>query len=125
MMPNTFRNVSGIMVQMSKDNAIILDCGEGTYLQLLNHFGYEKVDDRVLSIRVIFITHIHSDHNLGILNLLAKRKKLCEAKGIKSDIFLIVPYNMAPWLYAYNEFIENLGVKCLFTQTVLQEKIEA
>jgi hypothetical protein len=51
--------------------------------------------------------------------MIAKRKKLCEAKGVKDDMFLIVPYNMAPWIYAYNEFIQELGVKCLFIQTIL------
>lgn len=109
---------------MDKRNSIILDCGEGTYYQILNHFGASRVDEAILSIRVIFITHIHSDHNLGILNLIAKRKKLCDAKGVKNDMFLVIPYNMAPWLYAYNEFIEELGVKTLFIQTVLGEKYE-
>ncbi len=29
-----------------------------------------------MKIKVIFITHIHSDHNLGILNLISERKKI-------------------------------------------------
>lgn len=31
---------------------------------------------------------------------------------------------MAPWIYAYNEYIERLGVKYLFIQTLLGETYE-
>lgn len=124
MKPSTYRNVSGILLEMHHSNSIMLDCGEGTYYQLLNHFGWERTEQALLGLRVIFITHIHSDHNLGILNLIAQRKKLCEKHGQPNDLFLIVPYNMAPWIYAYNEFIERLGVKYLFIQTLLGEKYD-
>ena len=42
-----------------------------------NHFGLDKVEQALLAMKVIFITHIHSDHNLGILNLISQRKKIC------------------------------------------------
>lgn len=75
MKPSTYRNVSGIYVQYN-NSSMLLDCGEGTYLQLLNHFG-EDIEKVLMSLRVIFITHVHSDHHLGILNLISERKKLC------------------------------------------------
>ena len=28
------------------------------------------------SLKIIFITHIHSDHNLGLLNVIKQRNKL-------------------------------------------------
>lgn len=77
MKPSTYRNVSAILLEMNKNNSIVMDCGEGTYYQMLNHFGHDKVDQALLSLKVIFITHIHSDHNLGILNMISQRKKLC------------------------------------------------
>ena len=124
MKPSTYRNVSAILLEMHPNNSIMLDCGEGTYYQLLNHFGADKVEQALMALKVIFITHIHSDHNLGILNLISQRKKICDANGQPNDLFLIVPYNMAPWIYAYNEFIEKLGVKYLFVQTILGETYE-
>lgn len=117
MKPSTYRNVSGIYVEFNK-SSMILDCGEGTYLQLLNHFG-PAVEKVLLSLKVIFITHVHSDHHLGILNLISERRKLCEKYNVPSDdLFLIVPYNLAPAVWAYDEYVERLNCSTLFIQTL-------
>jgi len=40
-----------------------MDCAEGSYAQLFDHFGYKKIVDEVLiRTKVAFITHIHGDH---------------------------------------------------------------
>lgn len=80
MKPSKYRNVSSIYLEMVPQNGILLDCGEGTYYQLYNHFGFERIDEIVLQTKIIFITHIHSDHNLGILDLISQRNKLLRAK---------------------------------------------
>jgi ribonuclease BN (tRNA processing enzyme) len=71
---------------------------------MINHFSteFEKV---LLSLRIIFITHVHSDHYLGILNLISERKKLCEKYKLSDNIFLIIPYNLAPAIWAYDEYV--------------------
>ena len=52
----------------------MMDCGEGTYGQLYDHFdSKEKVDWALLKIRALFITHIHGDHQLGILKVVYER----------------------------------------------------
>lgn len=38
-----FRNVSCIFLQFSQSNSMIMDCGEGSYFQLVNHFGINKI----------------------------------------------------------------------------------
>ena len=85
MKPSKYRNVSSIYVEINPNNSILLDCGEGSYYQLFNHFGYEEIDRITLNTRVIFITHIHSDHNLGILDFIAERNKLLRRKYNKSS----------------------------------------
>lgn len=65
---------------MNELYSFLLDCGEGSYYQLFNHYGYESIDEVVMRIRTIFITHIHSDHNLGILDLIKERNKLLRKK---------------------------------------------
>ncbi len=50
---------------------MLLDCGEGSHIQIAEHYGYDIYEEVLLSIRTIFITHIHSDHNLGILDLIS------------------------------------------------------
>ncbi|WP_460582362.1 ribonuclease Z [Hymenobacter arcticus] len=43
----------------------LIDCGEGTQLRLLEHRR------RLSSLRVIFISHLHGDHYLGLFGLLS------------------------------------------------------
>ncbi len=67
---------------------ILIDCGEGTQMQL------SKFKVKYMGIRFILISHLHSDHFLGILGLLStmslfNRKKpliICAPKGI--DVFI-------------------------------------
>ncbi len=39
MKPSKYRNVSSIYVEMTPNYSFVLDCGEGSYYQLFNHFG--------------------------------------------------------------------------------------
>ena len=76
MKPGTYRGASAIYV-FNKNCAVLMDCAEGSYGQLLDHFGTkDKVDQIVLKTRAVFITHIHGDHQLGILKFLYERDKL-------------------------------------------------
>ena len=43
----------------------LIDCGEGTQLRLLEHRR------RLSSLRVVFISHLHGDHYLGLFGLLS------------------------------------------------------
>jgi len=45
---------------------VMMDCGDGTYAQFLNHFGL-AANDVLLKTRVLFISHCHSDHSLGLI----------------------------------------------------------
>ncbi|CAD8043430.1 unnamed protein product [Paramecium primaurelia] len=90
MRPNKYRNVSGILVKQL-NSAIILDCGEGTYhqLQVQNNFDFTQ---KIL----IWISHVHCDHNLGIASLLQN----C------NNVYLLVPQIMIPWLVQIIEFYQ-------------------
>ena len=62
MKPSPYRNASAIYV-FSKKGAIMMDCSEGSYGQIFDHFGTKENVDRVLlKTRVIYITHLHGDH---------------------------------------------------------------
>ena len=58
-----------------KGHGILMDSAEGSYGQLYDHFGGVKeiVDHILIKTRVVFITHIHGDHQLGILKILHER----------------------------------------------------
>lgn len=60
--PTARRGLPAILVQAGGDR-LLFDCGEGTQQQLLRSVGLVDVD-------VIFFTHYHLDHWLGIIGLL-------------------------------------------------------
>jgi len=70
MKPTTYRGASAIYL-INKNSGLLMDCAEGSYGQLFDHFGSkEKVDQVLLKTRAVFITHIHGDHQLGVLKII-------------------------------------------------------
>lgn len=60
----TFRALSSLML-MYNGRKILIDCGEGTQVQMRKyHTGFRDVD-------IILVTHIHGDHIFGIPGLLS------------------------------------------------------
>ncbi len=80
----------------------------------------------MLKIRIIFITHIHSDHNLGILNMISQRNKLMKARNNQEKLFLIIPFNVYNWYVEYCNKIDDLNEGChvIFTQILNGEEIK-
>lgn len=46
--------------------------------------------------RVVFITHIHGDHQLGVLKIMSERDKIASAESGK--LFVVAPTTMLDWL---------------------------
>lgn len=46
------------------------DCGAGSYAQFADHFG-SKTEEYALKTEVIFISHCHGDHILGVMEFIA------------------------------------------------------
>merc|ERR1712059_210565 len=67
--PSKYRNVSSTLVHMSEEVSVLLDCGEGTYGQLCRHYGH-NTDDVLKKVKIIFVSHMHADHHLGLISLL-------------------------------------------------------
>ena len=102
MKPGKFRNVSSILIENRIKNEkkyILFDCGEGTYQQMIEKFGFQKTENILLNMRLIAISHKHGDHMLGLMKLLKELDKLLiqeeKEKNIIIDdklyIYVIVP----------------------------------
>ena len=90
--PDNHRGVSAYLLRTQNMN-ILLDCGEGTFSQMVNAFGLKdkKLDAELQKLRIVFVSHIHADHNLGLFRLLEQRKlsfeKSKNEKNVKNKFF--------------------------------------
>ena len=94
--PSKYRNVSSFLVTpfaSSKSDCVVLaDCGEGTLGQMRQLFGKE-LDVIVSKIGLVFISHMHADHNLGFFSLLRHRSRCMDAEARSAQpLKLVCPH---------------------------------
>ncbi|XP_045149400.1 zinc phosphodiesterase ELAC protein 2 isoform X2 [Echinops telfairi] len=118
--PMKIRNVSATLVNISPDQSLLLDCGEGTFGQLYRHYGDEV--DRVLgTLAAVFVSHLHADHHTGLLNLVLQRERALASLGQPLHPLLVVaPTQLRAWLQQYHntcqgilQLVELIPAKCL------------
>ncbi|KAJ3276473.1 hypothetical protein HDV01_005096 [Terramyces sp. JEL0728] len=102
--PGKYRNVSSTLFRCSGHQTILLDCGEGTMGQMHRHFGPERLEKELKDLNLVFISHMHADHHLGLFEILQKRKTLTSNK-----LYVVGPYPMFDWINDYSE-IEDIGM---------------
>ncbi len=71
-----------------RDHYFLLDCGEGTQMQL-RQYGI-----KMQRIEVIFISHLHGDHIYGLIGLLSTFSLL----GRTADLTIVGPPELQEWL---------------------------
>ena len=102
MKPGKFRNVSSILIENKINNCkkyILFDCGEGTYQQILEKYGFSVTKNILMNLRLIAISHKHGDHMLGLIKILKEIDELLlieksqnKDKILENDfIYVIVP----------------------------------
>jgi len=119
MLHSALCNVSGMYLRFpqQKDTGILMDCGEGSYIQLLNHYGPDNIKHILKNLKIIYITHYHSDHNTGLFQVIKEREKVYEdAKQVADPLFLIIPYNCGAWVLKHSQLIDTLNCKIVFNQ---------
>lgn len=84
-----------------------MDCAEGSYGQLWDHFGCkERVDQVLMQTRAIFITHIHGDHQLGVLKIMQERDNLMN-KDSSEKFYIVTPTPMLEWMTTFRDQLKN------------------
>lgn len=108
--PSKVRNVSGILVNVSPDCSILLDCGEGTYNQLQRIYGLSAVKSTLQKISCIFISHVHADHHLGLFQILKERQNAFISSGeVYTPVVVIAPELMNVWFLDYHKKFEPIA----------------
>lgn len=108
--PSRYRNVSSTLLQLSSGDCVLLDCGEGTVQQLFRCFGAEKASGILQRLGCVFVSHIHGDHNLGLIRFLKHRRELLKRHKVKHlQIPLILgPFSLNRMLWEYSTHCERL-----------------
>ena len=89
------------------DNFILLDCGEGTLLQLYRQFGPLKSLDILRNLKAVYISHLHADHHLGLINIIQERSKAFKSAGYPvQKLFIIAPSLISQYLSFYHHRFE-------------------
>lgn len=91
---------------------MLMDCGEGTYGQMVRFFGLEKSIKVLSNLVAVYISHLHADHHLGLFGLLQGRqyslKQLGATKDNHEPILLIAPHQISYWLKMYHLNFESI-----------------
>jgi len=72
--PSKYRNVTGLHVNLFEAGGFMLDCGEDSFGQLVRRFGAEEANRIVCNLKLVWISHIHADHHVGLSRLLLARQ---------------------------------------------------
>jgi ribonuclease Z len=115
-MPSKYRNVSGIFINLFDRGGLILDCGEGTLGQLFRLYG-DETEDILKKLRVIWISHLHADHHLGMAKLMRLRQKLAP----QEKIIVVGPDFLIKFL---NEFSACYGEPLEFDSICISNLLE-
>ena len=92
-MPFEYRNCSAIYL-FSGTSALLMDCAEGTYGQIVDYCGGDqaKIDAILRKTQVIYISHYHGDHVLGLHRFLEERDRAIDQS--RKEIYVIVPQSL-------------------------------
>eukprot|EP00727_Mastigamoeba_balamuthi_P011500 m51a1_g6973 hypothetical protein (779) ;mRNA; r:106959-109657 len=97
--PSKYRNVSSTLLDVGSGKFVLLDCGEGTFGQLCRHYGTSMaLDIATRDLAIIFVSHMHADHHLGLPRFLELR---CSAGPAAPPLVVVGPRRLQTWLSSY------------------------
>lgn len=117
--PAKHRNVTGILLEIEKDNIVhsmLLDSGEGSLGQIYRskNGNVKVVDELLMNMNFVWISHVHADHHVGLPSILSKRREAFLNSGTKEDdIPKLTVFGPRPlrWFLSQCERLEQLSYR--------------
>ena len=105
--PSKYRNASGILVETEPDSFLILDCGEGTISQLVRMRGRVGAERVLMGLKGVYISHMHADHHLGLINIIQLRERAFISSGREvKKLYIICTSRLSEFLTGYHSKFE-------------------
>lgn len=102
--PSKLRNTSCILVNFHHlEASVILDCGEDSYGQMFRFYGPDKIGEMLKKLKMIYVSHHHTDHHIGLVELLRQRKRYTD-----SPVQLLIPPGIDKVLNFHNDNYSDL-----------------
>ncbi|KYQ89103.1 hypothetical protein DLAC_10335 [Tieghemostelium lacteum] len=115
--PSKFRNVTGNYIGLKDNRGLLLDAGEGTFGQLFRYFGPTKIKDIIMGIDLIWVSHMHADHHLGIPRILQKQKVYSMRHSvIRPSTIVVGPPPLLKWLKGLSEICDLEYIPCEYEE---------
>ncbi|KAJ3149125.1 Zinc phosphodiesterase ELAC protein 2 [Geranomyces michiganensis] len=103
--PGRFRNGYATFVTFPTGN-LLLDGGEGTLGQLFRHYGPEALRKEVANLKLVFVSHLHADHHLGIIRVLSFWNEVHDKQA--KPLVMIAPARYRIFMQEYSD-VEDFG----------------
>ncbi|XP_054716550.1 zinc phosphodiesterase ELAC protein 2-like [Uloborus diversus] len=109
---SAFRNVSAILVNVGRNQTVLLDCGEGSLMQMVRYYGVDKSNVMLKNISCIFVSHKHTDHYLGLFELIKARIDAFEKSNEEyQTLALILPKQIYDIWHIFCDIFEDFSSK--------------
>lgn len=92
------RGHSCTLVKVDADTSFLMDCGCGSYEKMV-HLFRDGVTLELAKIKMIFVSHLHLDHTLGLSLMLKKCHEAKKSLQLKSKPVYLLSYKRLPWFY--------------------------
>ena len=81
----------------------------GSLLQLYRHFGEEKAQHILRQLKAVYISHLHADHHLGLINIIQDRARAFAKVGSALEpLYLLAPGRIDYFLLYYHMAFEPI-----------------
>lgn len=134
-LPSKYRNVSATLLRVPGSGSYLFDCGENTLGQLRRIFSSAELSDILRDLKIIWISHLHADHHLGITSVIKAWYEEVFGKDYRPEVtlkdspaqelthkvnimkngkrlFVVSQSAMLDWLREYSS-VENFGYDLL------------